>query len=412
VTSPAAVTSNKAGYKLLCSQGAARVGASASVAVPATTTTCPATPPRLTAAGTISDTRAETVSCYWALSDGANSAPATVTFARPGTMAAAPLAVTPPTDPGSGQAVLVVTSPVAAASSPAAYTLACKAPAPAPAALTASAAVSPAAQTLTACTGPVPAFTFTGTIGASKPGTVSYFWELPGGNSATRTLTFAKAGSQTVTAAYKPASTTASGPGTLVVTSPASVTSNAAAFTLTCGAALTVTNNAPATATAGTPYSGTVTVAGGNGTYTWSDVTGLPAGLSATASGATLTISGTPQAAGTASATVTVSDTEATPQSKSTTVSITVSAAPLRITSGAPPNPEFGGAYSFTFAASGGTGAVTWAVSGLPAGITQSGATISGTPSASGTFTIRVTATAGTTATAAYTITIAPPVLL
>ena len=45
-------------------------------------------------------------------------------------MAVAPLTITPPGDPGSGQAVLVVTSPVAAASSPATYTLTCKAAAP------------------------------------------------------------------------------------------------------------------------------------------------------------------------------------------------------------------------------------------------------------------------------------------
>src|SRR6202000_2408889 len=78
--------------------------------------------------------------------------------------------------------------------------------------------------------------------------------------------------------------------------------------------ALTITDNAPAAATVGTAYSGTVTVSGGNGAYTWGAVTGLPAGLTASASGAPLTISGTPAAAGPAAGTVTVSDTEATPK--------------------------------------------------------------------------------------------------
>jgi len=500
VVSPVKLTSNKASYKLLCNKGASQIGASASVQVPASTTTCPATPPKLTATGSIADTKAGTVTYYWALSDGTNSAPATLTFTAPGTMAVAPLTITPPSDPGSGQAVLVVTSPVAAASNPATYTLTCKA-AP-PLSLTATTSVSPASQTLKSCTDAVPTFTFSGTISDNKPGTVSYHWKLPSGNGAAQTLNFTKPGSATVAATYKPTSTTASGSGAIVITSPGSVTSNAAAFTLTCGAALALTNNAPKTATVGTAYSGTVTVSGGKGTYTWAAVTGLPAGLKATAGGATLTISGTPTAAGSftiplsvhdsgtpqgsgatsltltvgeppmtitsnapgtatvgtaysgtvtvtggngtytwaavtglpagltasasgatltisgkpttaqsATATVTVSDTESTPKSKSTTVTITVSAPPVKITSGSPPNGALRSAYSFTFAASGGTGTPTWTVSGLPTGITQSGATISGTPAAAGTFTITVTATAGTAATATYTITITTPVI-
>ena len=500
VVSPVKLTSNKASYKLLCNKGASQIGASASVQVPASTTTCPATPPKLTATGSIADTKAGTVTYYWALSDGTNSAPATLTFSAPGTMAVAPLTITPPSDPGSGQAVLVVTSPVAAASNPATYTLTCKA-AP-PLSLTATTSVSPASQTLKSCTDAVPTFTFSGTISDNKPGTVSYHWKLPSGNGAAQTLNFTKPGSATVAATYKPTSTTASGSGAIVITSPGSVTSNAAAFTLTCGAALALTNKAPTTATVGTAYSGTVTVSGGKGTYTWAAVTGLPAGLKATAGGATLTISGTPTAAGSftiplsvhdsgtpqgsgatsltltvgeppmtitsnapgtatvgtaysgtvtvtggngtytwaavtglpagltasasgatltisgkpttaqsATATVTVSDTESTPKSKSTTVTITVSAPPVKITSGSPPNGALRSAYSFTFAASGGTGTPTWTVSGLPTGITQSGATISGTPAAAGTFTITVTATAGTAATATYTITITTPVI-
>jgi serine/threonine-protein kinase len=500
MVSPVALTSNKASYKLLCNQGTGQIGASASVQVPTAAATCPATPPNLTATGSVSDTKAGTVTYYWALSDGTNSAPETLTFSAPGTMAVAPLTITPPSDPGTGQAVLVVTSPVAAASNPATYTLTCKG---APAlTLAAMASVSPASQTVKSCTAAAPTFTFSGTISDNKAGTVSYHWKLPSGNGATQTLNFTKPGSQTVTTAYKPASDSASGTGSIVVTSPAGVTSNAAAFTLACGAALAITNNAPATATVGTAYSGTVTVAGGKGTYTWAAVTGLPAGVKATASGATLTISGTPTAAGTftvplsvhdsatpqgtgtasltltvgepamtiasnaprtatagtaysgtvtvtggngtyrwstvtglpagltasasgatltisgtpttaqsATATVTVSDTEATPQSKSTTVAITVSAPPVKITSSAPPNGELRSAYSFTFTATGGTGTATWAVSGLPAGLTLSGATIIGTPAASGSFTITVTATAGTSATAAYSITITTPVI-
>jgi serine/threonine-protein kinase len=502
VVSPVKLTSNKASYKLLCHQGASQIGASASVQVPPSTTTCPATPPNLTATGSISDTKAGTVTYYWALSDGTNSAPASLTFTAPGTMAVTPQTITPPSDPGSGQAVLVVTSPVAAASNPATYTLTCKA-AP-PLTLTATTSVSPASQTLKSCTQAVPTFTFSGTISDNKPGTVSYHWKLPSGNGATRTLNFTKAGSTTVAATYKPASTTASGSGSIVITSPGSVTSNAAAFTLTCGAALTLTNKAPGTATVGTAYSGTVTVSGGKGTYTWAAVTGLPAGLKATASGATLTISGTPTAAGsftiplsvhdsatpqgsgatsltltvgeppmtitnkapgtatigtaysgtvtvtggngtytwrtvtglptgltatasgatltisgtpartakTSTATVTVSDAESTPQSKSTTVTITVSAPPVTITTASLPSGKQRVAYSAPLSATGGTGTATWTASGLPSGLSISGATITGMPGTSGSFSVTVTAMAGTSASKTFTLVIAPAVVV
>ena len=54
-------------------------------------------------------------------------------------------------------------------------------------------------------------------------------------------------------------------------------------------------------------YSGTVTVSGGTSPYAWS-VTGLPAGLTASGDGATLTISGDPQAAGTFTPQISVYD--------------------------------------------------------------------------------------------------------
>ena len=56
---------------------------------------------------------------------------------------------------------------------------------------------------------------------------------------------------------------------------------------------MTVTVNAPSTAVFGQPYSGTVTVTGGDGTYTWRTTSVLP-GLVLTPNGATLTIRGAP----------------------------------------------------------------------------------------------------------------------
>ena len=416
VLSPVSLTSNKASYKLLCgTSGRGQVNASASVQVPPGTGNCPATPPQLTATGSITSAKAGTVTYYWAQSNGQDSAPATVTFTGPGTLGVAPLSITPSADPGSGDAVLVVTGPVATASSPASYTLTCKTQKASALTLAATAAVSPASQSVTSCSAATPTFTFTGTISDNKAGSVAYHWKLPSGNGATQTVKFTQAGSRTVTAAYKPASDSVTGSGTLVITSPAGATSNVATFTLTCGKSLALTDHAPATATVGTAYSGTVTVSGGQGSYAWGAVTGLPAGLKASASGATLTISGTPTAPGTASAALSVHDSATPPGAGTTSLTITVAEPALAIASDAATTATVGKAYSGTVTVSGGNGSYAWgAVTGLPAGLkaSASGATltISGTPTAAGTATVTLTAhdTESTpkTATTSLTITV------
>ncbi|HEX4291269.1 MAG TPA: protein kinase [Trebonia sp.] len=421
ILGPGALTSNKASYKLLCGASVAgQISASAFVRAPSGTGTCSATPPNLTATGSITSAKAGPVTYYWAQSDGVNSAPATLAFTGPGTMAVAPLAITPPADPGSGDAVLVVTSPAAAASSPATYTLSCTAPKTPALALGATTAVSPAIQSLASCSAAAPTFTFTGTISDNKAGSVSYHWKLPSGNGPTQTVSFTQAGSQAVSTAYKPASDSASGSGALVITSPASVTSNAVAFTLTCGQALALTSDAPATATVGAAYSGTVTVAGGKGTYTWAAVTGLPAGLKASASGATLTISGTPTTAGAATAALSVHDSSTPPGTGTTSLTITVGTPAVSIVNDAATTATVGKAYSGTVTVTGGNGTYKWgAVSGLPAGLTSSATagtlTISGTPTAAGTSTVSVTAsdTEATpkTATTSLTITVRAPAI-
>ncbi len=73
------------------------------------------------------------------------------------------------------------------------------------------------------------------------------------------------------------------------------------------------TVNAPATANVGQPYSGTVTATGGDGTYNWS-TTYLPTGITVTAHGATLTLSGAPVVGGTPVLEGTVSDGESPAQ--------------------------------------------------------------------------------------------------
>ena len=409
VISPSVLTSAKATYKLICGDTGG-ITAAATIKSATRTVSCATTPSAFTATGSVTVDKAETVSYYWAQSNGQNSAPATLTFTGAGTQAAAPLTIASPKSSGSGEAVLVVTSPVAAASSPATYTLTCSAPKVTATALSATAAVSPASQSLTSCTATVPTFTFSGSITDNKAGTVSYYWKLPSGNGATRTLSFAKAGTETVTAAtYAPPTDKATGTGTLVVTSPSAVSSNAASFTLTCGAALAVTDHAAATGAVGQAYSGTLTVTGGSGTYTWA-ATGLPTGLTATANGAELVISGTPTSAGTSDIAVTVHD-SATPEGTGTaSLTLAVSEPTLTLTTNLAGTGTVGQAYSGSATAAGGTGTYAWTVTGLPAGLnyTASGAmvTISGTPTAAATSSVKITVSDSQATAATQTATV------
>ena len=424
--SPVPKTSAKATYRLLCGASRGGITATATVQPPTRAASCAPSPPTFTADGSITAKKAETVTYYWAQSDGKNSAPATLTFAKPGTLAARPLTIKPQPASGSGEAVLVVTSPVVAASGPATYTLSCTAAKTqtsptgpiASQALSATASVSPASQSLTSCSAAEPTFTFSGMITDSKAGTVGYHWQLPNGSGPAQTLSFSGAGTKTVTTTYTPGSDTASGSGTLVITSPGAASSNAAAFTLSCGQGLGVTNDAPTIAQDGVYYWGTVTVSGGTGPYTWS-VTGLPAGLTASGGGATLTISGDPQAAGTFTPQISVSD-SSTPQLTGTTsFALTVDGAAVSplVISGYLTGAVVDQAYSAAVIGTGGDGTYNWSVTGLPDGLAANSSggtlTVSGTPTESGSFPVSVTVSdsesPAQTAAADLTLVVADP---
>jgi len=128
----------------------------------------------------------------------------------------------------------------------------------------------------------------------------------------------------------------------------------------------------------------------------------LPAG---TQLNADCTITGTPAASGTFTFTATVTD------SSLGTGPFTMSTGPMVLTIGAPtisispasgalPGATVGTGYSQTFTASGGTAGYTYArtLGTLPTGLTLSGGTLSGTPTATGTFNFDITATDGSTA--------------
>ncbi len=174
---------------------------------------------------------------------------------------------------------------------------------------------------------------------------------------------------------------------------------------------LVVTLNAPGISTTSLPngtvgvaYSASVSGSGGAPPYTWT-ITGLPAGL--TANGAA--ISGTPTQSGTFSITVRLNDSQASPVIVQVVLSLTIlPPAALTITSISPlPGATLGTAYSATITAVGGTAPYYWSVaagSALPAGLSLTSgspnATISGTPTATGTFqfTVNVQDSAGTPA--------------
>lgn len=169
-------------------------------------------------------------------------------------------------------------------------------------------------------------------------------------------------------------------------------------------------------AAVGTAFSQSFTAAGGIAPYSYSiNITSgtMPAGLSFnTASG---TLSGTPTTAGGVSFTVTATDsTGGSPATVSSNYSLTTSAPTITVNPASLPNATAGAAYSQTFAASGGNGTYTYAITAgaLPPGMTLSaGGAVSGTPTAAGTFNLTVTATDGNTFTGsrAYTLTVSGP---
>jgi len=200
----------------------------------------------------------------------------------------------------------------------------------------------------------------------------------------------------------------ADGPFTLTVTVTDAANNQAKqSFPLTIAAAPLVINSAILPAgVAGTAYSATLSASGGDAPYTWT-VQGLPSGITASAGGA---LSGTPAAAGNYTVTATVTDSKGVTASR--TYNLTITAAPIAITTASLPGGTVGSPYSATLAASGGAGSNRWAATGLPSGLTMSaGGIISGTPTAPGLSVVAVTVTdaAGTVGVQTFTLTVVLP---
>jgi len=152
----------------------------------------------------------------------------------------------------------------------------------------------------------------------------------------------------------------------------------------------------------GRAYSTALGASGGTGTYTWAMVSGtLPAGLTLSTAGV---ISGTPTTAGTSSFSL-----KATSGAAQTTKALSiVVTAPLAVSTTTLAAATINTGYTATLASTGGTGPNTWAVisGSLPTGLSLSGSTISGTPTATGTFSFTVQVTDSLSATASKVLAI------
>ena len=151
---------------------------------------------------------------------------------------------------------------------------------------------------------------------------------------------------------------------------------------------LTLTNTLP-NGTVGVPYSAAIGATGGTTPYTCSIIGTLPAGLSLTG----CTVSGTPTTAGSTPITLKVTDSSSPVQNASQLETITIAPAALTITNTLP-NGTVGAAYSASITAADGTPPYSCSITGtLPAGLSLSGCTVSGTPTAAGSSPIVVKVT-------------------
>jgi predicted secreted protein len=176
-------------------------------------------------------------------------------------------------------------------------------------------------------------------------------------------------------------------------------TTKSAATNIVVSPPPTITTTTLANGTAGTGYTATLQATGGAVSLTWAlaSSSSLPAGLKLSSAGV---ISGTPTAPGTSSFTVKATDAsqgQPGPVTASQPLSLTIAPAALTITTTSLPEAIEGSAYSETVQASGGTSPYIWTISSgstLPSWLTLSASgTLSGTPTATGSFPFSLTVT-------------------
>lgn len=158
----------------------------------------------------------------------------------------------------------------------------------------------------------------------------------------------------------------------------------------------------------GTPYAQTFSASGGATPYVWSILSGDTGNLKLDPGSGTL--QGTPQTAGTLTFTIQVADNAGARASSAFSLTITPPTLTI-VTAAALPAGTVGVSYSQTFAVVGGTPPYTWSLNSdaIP-GLTfdQNQATLTGTPSAPGNFTLVLQArdSGGLTTTRSFSLTI------
>jgi hypothetical protein len=255
---------------------------------------------------------------------------------------------------------------------------------------------------------------YSGTVVASG-GSGNYTWTIQGQAKGLST----SASSGTLTVSGTPTATGTVSLNVSVKDTTTGVISGPFIYTVTIYDTVTMPAPNPATlgpATLNQPYAGTIVASGGSGNYSWI-VTGLPSnGLNYSATGGTLTISGTPTSATTVSFGVTVKDTTTNISVGPYTYSVTVYNS---LTLPAPNPISLGTAdassnYSGTITVAGGSGNYSWTVTGLSDGLNQSVSgstlTVSGLPASAATVSFNVSVKDNSTNTSVgpytYTITV------
>jgi hypothetical protein len=257
---------------------------------------------------------------------------------------------------------------------------------------------------------------FTATVN-NDPANKGVTWAVSGA-----TCTGSACGTLTNSAAF---TTTYNAPASVVGNLTVTVQSFSVADTSASAATAVVVSPAPSITTTtltsgavGMAYTAALQATGGAGSITWALASGstLPAGLSLSGAGV---ISGTPTTPGTSTFTVKATDAsqgKPGPVTATQPLSLTIVAAPLSITTTSLPEGIEGGAYSQTVQASGGTAPYAWTVttgSTLPSWLSLStSGTLSGTPTATGSFPFSLTVTDSSKPTAqsksqSFTLTVA-----
>lgn len=186
-------------------------------------------------------------------------------------------------------------------------------------------------------------------------------------------------------------------------------------FQITVTDILTITTTSLPNGVAGTAYSQTLTSINGTPPLSWSVLSGtLPTGL--TLASGTGALSGTPTVSGSFNPTIAVTDSSSPAQTVSRAFPITIQPILTITTSASLPQGIVGGFYSKQMDAIG-PSPLTWSVvsGSLPPGLSLSSinGTVSGTPSASGTFGFTLQAAGGNpsqTATKAFQLVVSPTV--